>query len=137
MRGVCFLVIVSADTAQIHLTILGARTSIYSSFFLKDPSPPEISPLPLPDALPILLADLARALRHERVHVAGAVVPIDHVAAQRDPFTRLVSGLFTQLALRAVEGRLALFEVARSEEHTSELQSQSNLVCRLLLEQKH
>src|SRR2546430_3823182 len=26
---------------------------------------------------------------------------------------------------------------ARSEEHTSELQSQSNLVCRLLLEQKH
>src|SRR2546427_8609796 len=30
----------------------------------------------------------------------------------------------------------AAFEVARSEEHTSELQSQSNLVCRLLLEKK-
>src|SRR2546427_6560822 len=28
------------------------------------------------------------------------------------------------------------FEVGRSEEHTSELQSQSNLVCRLLLEKK-
>src|SRR2546430_6711429 len=28
------------------------------------------------------------------------------------------------------------FDVARSEEHTSELQSQSNLVCRLLLEKK-
>src|SRR2546430_6130249 len=28
------------------------------------------------------------------------------------------------------------FRVARSEEHTSELQSQSNLVCRLLLEKK-
>src|SRR2546427_9142726 len=28
-------------------------------------------------------------------------------------------------------------EVARSEEHTSELQSQSNLVCRLLLEKKN
>src|SRR2546427_2427952 len=27
-------------------------------------------------------------------------------------------------------------EVSRSEEHTSELQSQSNLVCRLLLEKK-
>src|SRR2546427_3719594 len=27
-------------------------------------------------------------------------------------------------------------ELARSEEHTSELQSQSNLVCRLLLEKK-
>src|SRR2546430_11343887 len=27
--------------------------------------------------------------------------------------------------------------IGRSEEHTSELQSQSNLVCRLLLENKH
>src|SRR2546427_2237066 len=34
-------------------------------------------------------------------------------------------------ALSAVEKNLA-----RSEEHTSELQSQSNLVCRLLLEKK-
>src|SRR2546427_3969819 len=30
----------------------------------------------------------------------------------------------------------ALGDAARSEEHTSELQSQSNLVCRLLLEKK-
>src|SRR2546427_7789816 len=30
----------------------------------------------------------------------------------------------------------ALFGLGRSEEHTSELQSQSNLVCRLLLEKK-
>src|SRR2546427_2062548 len=30
----------------------------------------------------------------------------------------------------------AHLKVARSEEHTSELQSQSNLVCRLLLEKK-
>src|SRR2546430_10684829 len=30
----------------------------------------------------------------------------------------------------------ALLRVPRSEEHTSELQSQSNLVCRLLLEKK-
>src|SRR2546427_5044974 len=29
-----------------------------------------------------------------------------------------------------------LHQIARSEEHTSELQSQSNLVCRLLLEKK-
>src|SRR2546430_9952384 len=33
------------------------------------------------------------------------------------------------------EGMVAL-SLVRSEEHTSELQSQSNLVCRLLLEQK-
>src|SRR2546430_8585066 len=36
-------------------------------------------------------------------------------------------------AMRYVEHRL---ELGRSEEHTSELQSQSNLVCRLLLEKK-
>src|SRR2546430_13627694 len=32
--------------------------------------------------------------------------------------------------------QLAHHELGRSEEHTSELQSQSNLVCRLLLEKK-
>src|SRR5688572_32665300 len=32
---------------------------------------------------------------------------------------------------------VAVFEDDRSEEHTSELQSQSNLVCRLLLEKKN
>src|SRR2546430_10564482 len=38
-------------------------------------------------------------------------------------------------ARREAERRLV--EDQRSEEHTSELQSQSNLVCRLLLEKKH
>src|SRR2546427_6093152 len=41
---------------------------------------------------------------------------------------------------RVVQETLAYFEgpgrATRSEEHTSELQSQSNLVCRLLLEKK-
>src|SRR5438270_1786902 len=48
-----------------------------------------------------------------------------------------------QLALRDVAALSALgagprlvFVDGRSEEHTSELQSQSNLVCRLLLEKK-
>src|SRR2546430_4446734 len=37
----------------------------------------------------------------------------------------------------AARAHLAVLrDVARSEEHTSELQSQSNLVCRLLLEKK-
>src|SRR2546430_13488984 len=41
--------------------------------------------------------------------------------------------------LRLFQRRLRLatvHRIARSEEHTSELQSQSNLVCRLLLEKK-
>src|SRR2546430_7730560 len=42
---------------------------------------------------------------------------------------------YPEQELRAGKPRLEL-EIARSEEHTSELQSQSNLVCRLLLEKK-
>src|SRR5256886_12966657 len=48
--------------------------------------------------------------------------------------------LFARLKKRALkDNRLddANEEVIRSEEHTSELQSQSNLVCRLLLEKKN
>src|SRR2546430_7112922 len=37
---------------------------------------------------------------------------------------------------REIQGYGAFLGVPRSEEHTSELQSQSNLVCRLLLEKK-
>src|SRR2546430_11544935 len=37
---------------------------------------------------------------------------------------------------RIEDRRRSLADVHRSEEHTSELQSQSNLVCRLLLEKK-
>src|SRR2546427_1385280 len=47
----------------------------------------------------------------------------------RDPPPRLA-------ARRARVGRLPWVDQLRSEEHTSELQSQSNLVCRLLLEKK-
>src|SRR2546430_4252350 len=59
---------------------------------------------------------LARDLRRDRA--ARDSLP-DHVAA---------AGLLAALPARAA--------VNRSEEHTSELQSQSNLVCRLLLEKK-
>src|SRR2546430_7353487 len=44
------------------------------------------------------------------------------------PILALVVGLPVPLAAQCPDGR--------SEEHTSELQSQSNLVCRLLLEKK-
>src|SRR2546426_7247779 len=40
------------------------------------------------------------------------------------------------LQLRLLVARLACDEQGRSEEHTSELQSPCNLVCRLLLEKK-
>src|SRR2546430_12384780 len=46
---------------------------------------------------------------------------------------RVVADLLGDLAVARGHQRLV---VVRSEEHTSELQSQSNLVCRLLLEKK-
>src|SRR2546430_7256850 len=39
-------------------------------------------------------------------------------------------------ALQTDPSGVAVVDAGRSEEHTSELQSQSNLVCRLLLEKK-
>src|SRR5256886_6255783 len=57
------------------------------------------------------------------------------------PYTTLFRSDVVELAL--IEGArarrlpmLAICRGIRSEEHTSELQSQSNLVCRLLLEKK-
>src|SRR2546430_10777549 len=60
--------------------------------------------------------------RAERVHERSAAA-----AGQR-------SALAAQRAAARDEAQQG---TARSEEHTSELQSQSNLVCRLLLEKKH
>src|SRR5688572_31959834 len=47
-----------------------------------------------------------------------------------------VPGIDRRVAARRPFSFLALRNARRSEEHTSELQSQSNLVCRLLLEKK-
>src|SRR5256886_10468833 len=43
---------------------------------------------------------------------------------------------FANIGKLVIGGIMNLEELIRSEEHTSELQSQSNLVCRLLLEKK-
>src|SRR2546427_3794515 len=45
-------------------------------------------------------------------------------------------GFVALLGVVALMGMIQRNSVIRSEEHTSELQSQSNLVCRLLLEKK-
>src|SRR5256885_8012697 len=58
---------------------------------------------------------------------------------ERDPATpRSQSGTIQQLPLRAAPAMQNEFPMrkTRSEEHTSELQSPCNLVCRLLLEKK-
>src|SRR3989475_11472539 len=51
--------------------------------------------------------------------------------------TKVVAGVTPGKGGQLFDGVVPIFDtVARSEEHTSELQSQSNLVCRLLLEKK-
>src|SRR2546430_7467997 len=47
-----------------------------------------------------------------------------------------LAGRPVRVAVDPILGELDAAKLPRSEEHTSELQSQSNLVCRLLLEKK-
>src|SRR5690606_40517199 len=90
---------------------------------------PQVCTLSLHDALPIwggveeelrpiLAQDLAAVGAYE---VGKVIVVARHVLGAKDTSIRV--GGFHR-------------EVARSEEHTSELQSRENLVCRLLLEKK-
>src|SRR2546430_7367974 len=63
-----------------------------------------------------------------------ARVPIGaFIAAVKEPALIAFSTASSEAALPKAMERM---EAIRSEEHTSELQSQSNLVCRLLLEKK-
>src|SRR2546430_12800444 len=96
-------------------------------FFFNDTATTEIYTLSLHDALPIsgIVGQLGGAQRQPGALVAGSA------EGQRGGVREDVGGRgpgHAELAPGA--------EVGRSEEHTSELQSQSNLVCRLLLEKK-
>src|SRR2546427_8880213 len=84
-------------------------------FFFNDTATTEIYTLSLHDALPIW----CRAWGY-------LIVRPWHAAAR--------SALMVQPPARGT--RTVIVPASRSEEHTSELQSQSNLVCRLLLEKK-
>src|SRR5690606_39668781 len=44
--------------------------------------------------------------------------------------------LISDDAIKSIQAMIAVIDKKRSEEHTSELQSRENLVCRLLLEKK-
>src|SRR2546430_11828580 len=66
--------------------------------------------------------------------IAGGHRPPLQFSLLKQPF-RERAPLWRELRDGGVQGRTKLL-YGRSEEHTSELQSQSNLVCRLLLEKK-
>src|SRR3712207_7319494 len=87
-------------------------------FFLNNTATTEIYTLPLPYALPICPAPPPRrAARQAQAHRSARPAPLS-----------------ARPAVRVLWGRGGC--PARSEEHTSELQSRQYIVCRLLLEKK-
>src|SRR5690606_40916392 len=94
------------------------------------PLPAHIHTLSLPDALPISVASWVLPALIGLGGVALAWSQID--ATERDKWVGGGSGSL----LRSRTALLRLAGGVRSEEHTSELQSRENLVCRLLLENK-
>src|SRR3989475_3573992 len=82
------------------------------------------------------LALAARALAQLSSEKREAFV-LKHVEGLSYQEMAAVTGVrIPTLKMRVHRAREALLRALRSEEHTSELQSQSNLVCRLLLEKK-
>src|SRR5256885_8793020 len=114
----------------------GMEAQLNYFFFLNDPPPPDISPLPLPDAFPICAAIRRAAVgqsRHPLIHCPSPASQRSRMiaAAVLSMSPRRMRRLRPPLARRALSAAPAS---TRSEEHTSELQSPCNLVCRLLLE---
>src|SRR5262249_60477875 len=94
------------------------------------------SPLPLPDALPILRAPAAQALAARPQTAPLRLCPYHYT--WDESMRRTVSGpkrwrSTPRPAPRPPANRPPTISSLRSEEHTSELQSLTNLVCRLLL----
>src|SRR5256886_9395070 len=82
-----------------------------------------------------LITDIQPPDLETRIAILRKRVKTDNINVP-DPqvLTFIASRVTTNI--RELEGALTRVVAFRSEEHTSELQSQSNLVCRLLLEKK-
>src|SRR5262249_61231836 len=101
--------------------------SVYLSYFLSNHTPTtDIYPLSLHDALPI-------SCPVSMFKTCGS----PQATASRFPSGDTEIKACRPSALREVKSSLPVcMSKIRSEEHTSELQSLTNLVCRLLLEKK-
>src|SRR5690606_41708379 len=106
-----------------------------SSFSSLQPAPAVLSPLSLHDALPISLLGRAYAERASNDYkLADLAAARRHIARA----LQLLEGVDDPDLLLVTQQQDAIYaDDARSEEHTSELQSRENLVCRLLLEKKN
>src|SRR5207249_10117079 len=107
-----------------------------SLFLFLLPSPSHIYPLSLHDALPILPPQW-RAGAYAAALVFGSAIGLLRMAAGAHFFSDVVfAGVFAFLVIWIAHG-WQTHPQTRSEEHTSELQSRFDLVCRLLLEKKN
>src|SRR5207302_11378984 len=99
------------------------------------PPPPHSSTLSLHDALPI---SLRRATRDVEPHGSCARSACERRSARRTARALAQPSVRRDRHRRNSHAgsRAARGHAVRSEEHTSELQSRENLVCRLLLEKK-
>src|SRR5206468_10588955 len=104
---------------------------------LQSPTPTDISTLSLHDALPILINPHLENPDAAYPAVVAAVVPAGLrglvVAAVISAIMSTVSGLVNSTSTMVTLDLVQRSKGRRSEEHTSELQSRSDLVCRLLL----
>src|SRR5207253_9976474 len=102
--------------------------------FLTPTAPPATYTLSLHDALPIYGHPRVAGGARREYHPRPAVVALPRLPLA-DPHRPLLRRLGHDRA-RFRASRRAPRNRARSEEHTSELQSRGHLVCRLLLEKK-
>src|SRR2546429_1524659 len=111
-----------------------SQTQLSFFFFFNIPAPPEISPLPLPAALPFCHDRPGRREPTAPLRRRGASGPRARPAGAS---CRCRGRPPAPPCRRARRGRRSTpRRASRSEEHTSELQSRLHLVCRLLLEKK-
>src|SRR5207249_8245327 len=104
---------------------------------LYDASPPDISNLSLHDALPIFLHVTSAPTRGQEAVVQDADLPLVLRIDEGPPACDILLEEIVAIANRVtIEELRHELELLRSEEHTSELQSRFDLVCRLLLEKK-
>src|SRR5690606_40655545 len=81
----------------------------------------------------VFLENVKNLVSHDKGNTFKTIISILEDKLGYKTFTKVLNSM---THANIPQNRERIFIVARSEEHTSELQSRENLVCRLLLEKK-
>src|SRR5688572_33399385 len=123
--------LVSALAVSLLVAVAAGAAYAQRSFFREGSFATRYAPAAMPDASFVICRLAYTSVRRED---SGIGWQTDYPYAEINLMTRLSELTKTRVS-RDTNGDPNYY-VVRSEEHTSELQSQSNLVCRLLLEKK-